>query len=269
MIKFQHYIVNTLDKFDLSSLPHAILLIGDTGSGRHTLINDLALKFGAQVVDISGDITHETLNTMLETTVDTFYIVDTSSIQLREQNKLLKLLEDSSYNSYLFILSDSENNVLKTVYNRCFSLRLNRYTAEELLEFVPTDVTIDTNLLNVLTTPGQVKMACKYVDWCSEYADRIMLHIDKSLISNVLQILDKVTCKKEEDGVSIDLFSRFLLISARRMYESLNIGFSSYLLTSKLCKNLSIPGIDKRKLYVDYLLELKNDVRDFKNRIKK
>ena len=72
------------------SLPHAILLIGDKGCGKHSFASLIANKLNCEVEDITENITSELLAEVSLRPLITLCLVDLNQITEKEQNVLLK-----------------------------------------------------------------------------------------------------------------------------------------------------------------------------------
>ena len=86
MILGQDKLLNYIDNQTISTFPKSLLLVGDSGSGKHLLVNYIANKFNLSIVDITNLLSLE-LITELQLKVEIFiYIIDISKVPRKDQN---------------------------------------------------------------------------------------------------------------------------------------------------------------------------------------
>ncbi len=210
-----------LDKFNsysLTTLPHSILLVGDGGCGKHTLIKEFASKFEVEVVDISSNISLELIEEISNVVVPTIYIIDSSKITEKNQNALLKFLEEPSMYAYIFILTTSKSILLNTIINRCVVFEFAPYTKEELKTFLGKE---DESILDICTTPGQVQsLHITKLGELKQLCNTIITKIGKANYSNTLSIVKKINLKDEYDKFDINVFFNTLLNEILSAYSN-------------------------------------------------
>ena len=150
----QQRLIENLTHYEINTFPHSLLLFGDAGSGKHTFICEyISPLLTFPIVDITSEINIETINTIILSSQATIYIIDCDKISTREQNILLKFLEEPTPNAYIILLSTNTNLIIDTVLNRCQIWTMDKYSDEELLQF-----TQNASLLSIARTPGRVKL---------------------------------------------------------------------------------------------------------------
>ena len=212
----QDNLVSKLKSYSIATLPHSILLLGEQGCGKHTLTKELANHFDIDLVDISNDITLDTLIEISDKPIPTQYLIDCSVLTDKHQNILLKCLEEPSMYAYFVLLSVNKAMILPTIANRCVSFEFEPYTRDVLSQFVDKDV----HVLDVCTTPGQVlslhsddlsKLKLLCID--------IVTKIQKANYSNTLSIVKKINLKDEYDKYDINVFFNVLLMTIYELYQ--------------------------------------------------
>lgn len=255
MILYQDNILDHINTFTLDTLPHTILIKGDVGSGKHLISNYISDKFGLEQVDITNNLNLDMIMNIYLTTQPKCYIINSDDISVKEQNVILKLLEEPNSITFVILLSSIEN-LLDTIKNRCYLIKLNPYTKEQLKSFTK-NCSFEDILLPVCTTPGQV---LEYIneDFESmyEFANRVFLHIKTANVANILTIPNKVYfTDKLENKYNIMLFSKLLLFIAKKQL------YDVYILTNNYYKELFIPHVNKKNLFEKYLMELKYTIQ--------
>ena len=246
----QDSVLNTLIKrIEENSLPQSILLSGPAGSGKHSLVNILKDKMQLEVVDITDSIDYDFILSLYLSTRKYIYQIDTDSLSVKNQNEILKFLEEPPSNCYIFLVCNNLSNVIDTVVNRCTVVRLNEYTEDKLQCFIKND---KKELLKYCNTPGQI---LKYIDQdivsLESFANKIFDKIVIANHSNLFNIVNKFSWKDGEEGID---FSFFLNILKQISYT---VNYDTFMLTDLLCKDCIIPNINKKYLFEKYLFDLK------------
>ena len=192
-----------------------ILFLGEYGCGKHTLVKELANHFGLDLYDITDSISAETLEEIRFRSVPAFYLVDLDKLNERSQNVLLKCIEEPSDTAYMLLISSNKNYVLDTILNRCLIYTFSAYSKEELVSITGCD--ISDELLDVCTTPGQIKISSGNFDKLKNLCLTIVNKLDKASLSNALSIANKINYKDEYDKFDLSVFLKVLM---KELYSS-------------------------------------------------
>ena len=249
MILFQDNILKLIDSFTIDTLPHSILIKGDVGSGKHMIASYISEKFNLEYVNITNNINLDTINDIYLSNQLTAYVIEVDNLSIKEQNTILKLLEEPSITAFLLLLS-SNNMILTTVENRCYKIKLNTYTKDQLSKFIFDNVDL---ILSIAKTPGQaLDLQGEDIAGMYELANKIFQHIRTSNFSNVLSISNKFKFdEKTKNGFSVDNFSLVLLSVAQTLDPTV------YSITNQYINDLNIPKVKKQQIFEQYLLNLK------------
>ena len=202
----QEHFIEKLNKYDLSTFPHSVLLLGDKGSGHIDICNYLGERFGIMVYDISEMISTDFIDQVYLNTDPNIYIIDINKITEKEQNILLKLLEEPNQLTYLILYGESTYNLLETVINRSYVLQMDKFTREQLEPLVTNEEDKDL-ILKLCSTPGQIEIANHtnmkaLVKLCST----MMTSMSKANLANALTITNKINFKDEYNKFDLDMF---------------------------------------------------------------
>lgn len=256
-------ILNTINK--TKDLPHSFVLEGIKGSGKHLILNYINKKFFTfDYLDITTELSEETLNNIYLCPQKKLYVIDTSKITQKEQNILLKILEEPFENIYICLLTDNSIFLLPTIANRTMIYKLDTYTKEELLEVAHINqIEIkDEYIRKYLLTPGDIlrlKTNNININNIEELADKIVEKIKLASFPNTLSLIDKINYKDEYDKVDLYLLLRILYIKYIEKYISTKESiyeecFSKVLKTSS---SLIInQRLDKKKIFTHLLVSL-------------
>lgn len=241
----QKNLLNKLNDYTIDSFPHSSLILGEEGSGKHTLsmyIKENILKL--PLFDITENISDEYIDMIYRNGSPAIYLIDMSQMMEKEQNILLKFIEEPLNNAFIILLCENRNNLLNTIYNRCFVIELESYTKEELSQFVLNEEDKEL-ILSVLRTPGKIlntnlsNIRAIY-DICEKMVDKMNI----ANFSNTLTIANKINYTDEYNKFDINVFFDMLIYTLYNKYleENNKKILDMYLLTIEMQKKL----IDKR-----------------------
>lgn len=255
MIVGQEKICNRIDSCTMDNFPRTLLLLGEYGSGKHLIVNYIADKFSLEVEDISDNLTLETIDNITQRVSPKIYVIDSKKLTIKNENVILKFLEEPLKNSFITVLCEHKSNIIPTVWNRCQIWELSVYTQDFLNTFYQ-----DRNeyLLRVANTPGKV---IEYQHFplkdMFDLGYKIFSNIKNANFANILTISRFIAFKNEKDKFDFNLFLDILLEVCKEMYWNNEITSDIYCLTNKLNNNKYIFNIDKKSLFEHYLIELK------------
>lgn len=212
----QEALIAKLKSYSIATLPHTMLFVGESGCGKHTLVKELTDYFNIDAIDISDVISLDTINDIFEKTVATFYIIDSSKIDEKKQNIILKFLEEPPVYAYIIVLCENKSMILQTVANRCIDFEFEPYTKTQLRQFMTED---DEHILDVCSTPGQVKsLHSGDLKELESLCEKIVTKLNIANFANTLKITNKINLKDEYDKFDIKVFFNMLLITIKNEY---------------------------------------------------
>lgn len=162
-----------------NKFPRFILIVGELGSGRYTLSQEIIKCLKAQQVVL--DKTISDVRSIISSSYkirDTFcYIIrDIDEMSINAKNSILKVVEEPPNEAYFIMTTKDEELVLDTIKSRAFILHMQPYTEEQLENF-----TNNITILSCCNTPGQ----CMSID--ENECKQII-----SLVNNIINsIVDK------------------------------------------------------------------------------
>ena len=136
----QSKLLTTINSYSKQTLPKALMLIGTIGCGKHTVARYIAEKFELDYVEIEESVTAADLDSFTYKTIDTLYVINLNKFSEKQQNSLLKFLEEPSKSVYVLLMAESEVNVLGTILNRCIKYTFEPYTKEQLEQITNTSI---------------------------------------------------------------------------------------------------------------------------------
>lgn len=200
------------------TFPRSLIILGEKGCGKAEAIDMTCNQLHLNKVDITEQISLDFIMSMYEKPEPYLYIIDGTKITIKEQNMLLKFIEEPLKNAFIIIKAEASNQLLQTVYNRCQKLIFNPFSKEELLQY-----SNDPFILEVAKTPGQIEdFKNSPITDIKELCEKIITKIGSANISNVMTISDKLAFKQEKDKFDLDIFASILVYSIRQVIKQNN-----------------------------------------------
>jgi hypothetical protein len=235
------------------------MLEGDSGSGRHLICQYLSDKFQIPQEDISDNLSYDKIEEITLRVTPYLYIIDSDKLTVKNENVILKFLEEPLKNAYIIILARDKYDLIETIRNRCHILALAKYSKNSLKPFI-TNPEEENIILTICNTPGQIlKMQAfpikDMLDLCIKIFDKIAL----ASFYNTLTLSDNIAFKSEKDKYDFEVFFKTLLhISKVRAFNNEPNSIQEYMLTRDFYNRSFVRNIDKKMLFENYLLALKN-----------
>ena len=261
MIQGQDKICELIDSATLDSFPRSLMIVGPEGGGKHLICDYIAEKFQLQTVDLTSTLDLETIEELYNRVEPYLYTIMVNEISVKEENVILKFLEEPLKNSFIIPIAETDIGILPNILNRCQVWYLQNYSKEFLVTFLDG---ADSFILDIATTPGKV-LQLRSIDLTSsvELADKILNKIEVASAANTLTLSNKIGFKDDSEHVDVKIFTDLLLARITHHWKyNIDIRWvQAYQLTSKLKQNLCIKNLDQRYLFENYLLALRNIMR--------
>ena len=124
MIIGQEIICNKIDNSTLDTFPRTLMLVGAKGAGKHLICSYIADKFKLMQLDITDEISLDLIDEISQRVEPYLYLIRVNDISIKEQNIILKFLEEPLANSFIVLLAEATGDILDTVMNRCLLLQV-------------------------------------------------------------------------------------------------------------------------------------------------
>lgn len=255
-----------IENINMGNIPNPLLLVGEEGMGKHTIVDKIIEKFPKSRIDIVEKFTSDDIQDLYLQTESQYVIIDFNKIGLNKrinnvQNSLLKLIEEPPKNIHIIILVQSLNEVLDTIKNRCQVWTLKDYTVEELRAINNNLSTLeDYKIKYFIKTP---KNAIEYkndneINSLTNLCDTIARMIGAANVSNTLSIVNKLDVKGEDSNkLSLNLFFNVLIYTLYKYSLDGDKYFKAFMLVQEAKSNLKVLGVDKVALLENLLIRLK------------
>lgn len=258
-------LLSKLNTYTASTFPHSTIFVGKQGSGKHTVVNYLANRLNIDTVDITENLSLDTIMDIYIDPIPKLYIVDCNNITEANQNILLKLLEEPCKTAYISLLVSDTALLLNTIINRALIFELDKYTTDELLTFIPEEFRSDTAILEYLQTPGQIKnLNFRTIQDTINLCDTIINKLGQANFANMLTITNKINFKDEYDKIDFDLFIGMLLKKVAESYIKTNnkLYLIQYNILQDKIKLLTNSKINKQLFTTNLLIKLWRAAKD-------
>lgn len=254
----QEKLIQYIDNHDLSTFPRTVMLEGKEGSGRHTLCDYIGDRYGLQVEDISDSLTYEKIEEINLRVQPYLYIIDCTKLTVKNENAILKFLEEPLKNAFIVLLTENRYSQIATIRNRCYLMCMAKYSRDQLETFI-TDRENTSVILTICETPGDViKMQSHPIKDMLDLCIKIFDKIGVASFANTLTLSNNIAYKNEKDKYDFKIFFKALLYIAncRAVHNEQNC-VMEYLLTSDYYNRSLVRHVDKRYLFESYLIQLK------------
>lgn len=260
----QKKLLAKINSYTVDTFPRSLLLVGEKGCGKHTLVKYISeniVRF--PILDATENISDEYIDAIYRNPNPCIYLIDLNEFTEKEQNILLKFVEEPLLNSFIILLSETKSNILSTILNRCMVLEFEQYSNEELSGFMESGA--DINLIsNVLHTPGKIiNTNVNNLLAMQDVCEKITTKLSVANFSNALTIGSKINYKDEYDKFDIEIFFDMLSFTMFNAYLKSNDVkvYKLYLTTLKYRKKLIDKRINKEYFMQNFLTNLWKESR--------
>jgi DNA polymerase III delta prime subunit len=251
-------LINKLKSYTIDSFPQTLLLTGEKGSGKHSLVREvISPHLKLDIIDITDNISFDYILEIQLRVIPSIYLIDVSMLTEKEQNIILKLIEEPMSGSYLILLSNNKSIILPTIINRCVEYSMEKYSKEELGSFASYTNEETTNFaLTVCTAPGQlINIDEKAMDDIKDTSKKVATILkDKSFYFTAV-ISKKLDYNNEIGKLDITVFFNSLMYFLFEEYinNKNEKALSIYYKTIEYKNKLQNPKFKKEDLVQNYL----------------
>lgn len=260
----QTRLLNQINNYSDSTLPKAMLFIGDVGCGKHTIAKYTAQKFNLEYVEINEGVTAEELVDFNYRPINTLYVIDLSKFSEKQQNQFLKFIEEPSKSVFIILTAVSENSVLNTILNRCVKCHFEEYSVEELKELTKNNPLQNELIYTVCKTPGKIKnISDRSFESLFEQSYRLVACIKEMSYSQVLVYKDLINLKEDYNKIDFVAFFDMVEYLAYENYKSnaSEANFKIYQITNQYKQAVTAKTPSKFAFLINYLTVLWKEVR--------
>lgn len=255
----QQKLLNKLNTYTDTTLPKAMLFIGDYGCGKHTIAKYVAQNFNLDYVEINENVSAEDLIDYNYRPVNTLYVIDLTKFSEKQQNQFLKFIEEPSKSVYVILTANSENIVLNTILNRCLKFYFEDYSIEELKELTKSNPLKNELIYSVCKTPGKLKnISDKSFESLFEQSYRLVACVQEMTYPQILVYKELINLKEEYNKIDFVAFFDMVEYLAYENYKSnaSEANFNIYKITNQYKQLVSTKTPSKFAFLINYLTVL-------------
>lgn len=251
------------DEFPVFSILHGL-----KGSGKKLLVDWIASKLDAPLVSCGisvTDVRQVITDSHLYKSRMLYFFPDADKMSNEAKSALLKITEEPPNNCHIIMSIESLSSMPATIISRAQVFRMDLYKFTELKEYADT-VHVNDVVCQFCETPGDIDVFKEIdVEQFLDYVDLVLDNISQVGVANSLKIGNKIALKENAEGYDLRLFWKaFIYRCMQRAQESLPTqGSFAYaagaMLTSKYVAELSIRGVNKNMLFLDWVLKIREE----------
>lgn len=266
----QDRIIDKINSMTIDEFPRTLLINGlCEGAGEHLVAEYIAEHLHLELDDITTKLSAELIDEIYLKPEPILYVIDTTQVDTKIQNVMLKFIEEPLKNSYIVLLADNIDMLIPTVKNRCQVWSMSSYAKETLDKFLTENTS--RAVLDIAKTPGQViDFATHNIEEMLKRANYVIDNIHRASFSNMLKLVSDIDFKNDGadgNGFSLRVWSNVLEFAIsehikNNLDTTLSIKLTKSLTqTIKFINNSKRVGIDKQSLYYNYLINLWETMR--------
>lgn len=274
----QKQVINNINELiNTNRLPHFLVITGQKGQGKTTVVKYIANKLDCQFIEIEPKVDNirDMKDIALKISMDVVFDINNGDkMSQSAANSLLKITEECPENVYICLELQQIENTLETIKSRCQEIKMQEYTYEEkmkMLNKLKSDATLEeTQVLNKLDNYYQMQKVLEYnpIEFIN-YADKVYNNIYKVQSANSFKIAEKIDLKDTGEGYDLELFwVMYMNIGIGELFnyaidnswdETSDIIDKCISITSKYKNKLKITGINKQSLFDCWVLDVRKE----------
>ena len=247
------------------SLARFIILVGERGSGRKTLANEIAklLKANCAIVDKGVDAIRDVIENSYKITSEIIYVLDGDGMSPSAKSSLLKITEEPPNNARFVLTVTDLNQTLDTLISRACIYRMDNYTKADIAQFAGTD---DWRFPNFCTNKYEVDLMLKYgINEFHDFVNLVVDNIGDVSSANALKVEERVSFKDTDDKYDMKIFLQaFRTECMDRVYGDSVLSTSEkmkYLdwikIATKKLEVMRTPTVNKQSLFDMFIFDIR------------
>ena len=256
MIVGQKKLVSMIDNAQLDVWPSTIVLYGDFGCGKHLLLNYISEKFGLATLELTEILNQETIENIYQKPEPTIYYLDSNKLSVKQQNMILKFIEEPSPTVFIILVAESTVGVLPTILNRCTKFTCAPYSEAQLKECEWMVRNPNELVYKICKTPGQLEdVDGDQIQALFALCDKIVSQVKKASYANTLTLVAKVNCDKDETKFDFyQFFNALEYVSLKKYIETKDVNlYKLYMYINKTKQSYLNKKIAKEAFMLNFL----------------
>lgn len=219
----QAQVVAKLATLSTATMPSALLLLGDEGSGKEYIATRFAKYIELELVKLTDQTSAEELIAFMQSPITKLYLLELNTVSEKAQNKFLKFIEEPSSTVKIILTACSTIGVLPTILNRCNIITLDPYSIDELKSFSWAPQVDDPLIYTLCNTPGKLNTIAsaenfqQLLNFCNKLLDTFPMMSDYDY-GQAMRACLRIDTKGENQAKKFDL-QLFLATLANVAFE--------------------------------------------------
>lgn len=277
----QKNLINRLEV--MMSHARFIILVGDTGSGRKTLIDeciyenlkDTHTKW--ELSDSSVDSVREMRTDAYSSTHRLYVMPDTDGMSPAAKNALLKIVEDCPNNHIYVMTLQDINNMPDTIRSRAMVFYMDKYSIAELIEYYDSkydDESVRSYIKDLCDNPEDIDRLVNIdVDALYSFVQKTINNIVSAPLYNVYKVANSIAIKEsDEEKYDLVFFWRcvikccseaMLMALSDKDYDTALYNASLEKVTSQCLGKLGMKSVNKTMLFDKWIHNVRNSCREY------
>lgn len=205
---------NIIKNITNNSFPKVSLFNAPKGYGKHQLIKYIQDNFNFNLIELADKLTAELIEELYLLQQESLVIINLDNYTEKDQNVLLKFLEETPKYCYIILLSSDLTGVLETILNRVYLFKFQDYTDSELQLIVSKYLNIELPkyLINFTRSPGQLITLLQNNQYqeIELLCNKIITQSKRANLGNMLSINNKLNYTEEYNKFDPILFLQVL-----------------------------------------------------------
>lgn len=251
-----------------TGFPVFTIIVGYRGGGKKIIARYVGELLKGTVVECG--VTVADVRTVIENSYKTkarmvYIFPDADKMSSEAKSALLKVTEEPPNNSYFIMTIESPASVPATILSRAAVCHLNPYTQKELKQYAQ-EIGVPVIVTEFCDTPGDIQIyKTTDVQQFLDYVELVFNNIDQVGTANSLKIGDRIALKENAQGYDLKLFwkafVRMCMQEAEKVFpdEQAFRCAAGASITSKYLAELSVRGVNKNMLFLDWVLQLRKE----------
>lgn len=238
-------------------LPKTLMFLGPAGCGKHTIAKHIAENFGLDFVEIEESVSAQDLEDYAHKTIDTLYLINLNKFTEKQQNSLLKSIEEPSKSMYFILIANSEAGILNTILNRSIKYHLEPYTKEQIEQI--TNTSVNDLAFKIFQTPGKLlNLTEQSFNDVMGLANTVVHSINRATYPNALVVSTKINYKDLYNKIDFDLFFDAVEYLALEDYvnNKTEMSLTVFKITNQFKQYATQQNLIKEILMINYLTTL-------------
>lgn len=252
-----------------NKFPHFSIFIGERGSGKKTMVKEIASLMNTPIVDV--EVTADIIRDVIEdsyTVIDPhiFLLADCDNMSSTAANTLLKVTEEPPQNAYFILTCESIDNLLPTIKSRGVTYMLEPYSYEEKCDYLaiqPEQPECENFMLSIASNIGELHdLMAMDINAFKDYVNLVIDNIAEVSDSNSFKIGDKIALKDDSDKFDLRLFLKAFssLCVDRMMTADDPLKYANAVaITGDSLQQLSVRGINKQMLFDTWVIAIREE----------